>query len=123
MPSPTIIEGRAKRRSGRMVGFLLLGLIVALFINRERLLKQVRFFNRRFLNPLMLRFAGREGSYDAIVQHVGRTSGKSYRTPVVATPIKDGFVIPLPYGTNVDWLRNIQAAGGATLHWNGRDYQ
>jgi hypothetical protein len=34
----------------------------------------------------------------------------------------DGFVIALPYGTNVDWLRNLQAAGRAELPLRGKTY-
>jgi deazaflavin-dependent oxidoreductase (nitroreductase family) len=120
LPKPD--KGHASPRYRWMAGYLLLTLLMVLLMNRERLLNQIRFFNRRVLNPMMLRSAGREGVYDAVVQHVGRASGKPYRTPVVATPIQGGFVIPLPYGTKVDWLRNIQAAGGAALTWNGRDY-
>lgn len=34
----------------------------------------------------------------------------------------DGFVIPLPYGTRVDWLQNVLAAGRATISSQGRNY-
>ncbi|MFZ1175482.1 MAG: nitroreductase, partial [Mycobacterium sp.] len=35
----------------------------------------------------------------------------------------DGFIIPLPYGTDVDWLRNVLAAGKATLRVHGETCQ
>jgi hypothetical protein len=38
---------------------------------------------------------------------------------VSAEAIRGGFVIPLPYGTQVDWLRNVLAAGHATLDVRG----
>jgi len=82
----------------------------------------VREFNKHVLNPLILTLAGRRYWYAARVEHVGRRSGRAYATPVVATKVHDGFVIPLPYGTSVDWLRNVQAAGGATLVASGRRY-
>jgi hypothetical protein len=41
---------------------------------------------------------------------------------VVADRVADGFVIPLPYGTGVDWLRNSLAAGKATLTVGGRTF-
>ena len=36
--------------------------------------------------------------------------------------MEDGFVIPLPYGTRVDWLQNVVAAGRATITVQGDDY-
>jgi deazaflavin-dependent oxidoreductase (nitroreductase family) len=122
MRSSKLSKRRRARRSRRMQGYLLLTLILVLYVNRERVLNQVRFFNRRFFNPLALRFAGHEGGAVAVVQHAGRRSGKLYRTPVVAHPTNDGFVIPLPYGTKVDWLCNVLAAGSGTVTWNGHDY-
>ena len=35
----------------------------------------------------------------------------------------DGFVISLAFGAQVDWHRNLVAAGGGTIRWRGRDYQ
>lgn len=70
----------------------------------------------------MLRLAGREGWYASVAHHVGRRSGRHYATPVVAEPTANGFVIPLPYGTDVDWLRNVLAAGHFTLERNGVSY-
>lgn len=34
----------------------------------------------------------------------------------------DGFILPLPYGTGVDWLRNVLAAGRATITVGGKTY-
>ncbi|MFC3777690.1 nitroreductase [Mycolicibacterium holsaticum] len=79
----------------------------------------VRTFNKYVLNPVMLHFAGRRHWYAAAIRHTGRRSGKHYATPVIADPVPDGFVIPLPYGTDVDWLRNVMAAAGATLTVRG----
>src|ERR1700737_3754833 len=58
----------------------------------------VRQFNKNVLNPVVLSQAGRRLRYYAIVHHVGRRSGRSYSTPVVAQPTAEGFVIMLPYG-------------------------
>lgn len=58
-----------------------------------------------------------------IVNAVGRRSGRPYATPVAVIPIDDGFVIPLPFGDETAWARNVMAAGGARLRWNGRDHQ
>ena len=81
-----------------------------------------RLINKHYLNPLMLKFAGRRYSPQAIVYHKGRKSGRSYATPIVVEPVTDGFIIPLPYGTDVDWCRNILAAGQCTIQWHGNIY-
>lgn len=73
--------------------------------------------------PLILAFAGHRGRPYSVVRHVGRRSGKGYRTPVVAMPILGGFIIPLPYGTQTDWLRNVQAAGKFALEQKGVAYE
>ena len=83
----------------------------------------VRVFNKRILNPIMMLVAGRKHWYAGVIQHTGRRSGRVYATPVVADRVEGGFIIPLPYGTGVDWLRNVQAAGGATLRVRGTTFE
>lgn len=80
----------------------------------------IRRMNRAVLNPRQLRAAGQPGAHASVVNHVGRTSGTRYRTPVVAVPTDDGFVIALPYGPGTDWVRNVVAAGSATIEHDGR---
>ena len=58
----------------------------------------------------------------AVLHHKGRTSGRTYATPVVARKTADGFVIPLPFGDRTQWSRNLIAAGGGSLRYAGRDY-
>lgn len=79
----------------------------------------VRAFNKRFLNPAMMRLAGSRHWYAAVIRHRGRRSGKAYATPVVAVPVEGEFVVPLPYGEEVDWLKNVLVAGGATVELKG----
>jgi deazaflavin-dependent oxidoreductase (nitroreductase family) len=83
----------------------------------------IRQFNKWILNPATLPFAGRRWSLFAVVRHVGRRSGRTYATPVVAAATREGFLIPLPYGENIDWLRNVLAAGGCTIDWRGESYE
>jgi len=71
----------------------------------------------------MLRMAGRPNWYAARLEHVGRRSGRTYATPVVAKPVTDGYAVPLRYGRNVDWLRNLEAAGRARLQVDGQRYR
>jgi hypothetical protein len=40
-------------------------------------------------------------------------------TPLVAEAVEGGFVIPLPYGDDTDWCRNLVAAGKGTLDLKG----
>lgn len=82
----------------------------------------VRTFNKCVLNRAMLHLAGRKHWYAAVIRHSGRRSAKSYATPVVADRVTDGFIVPLPYGTSVDWLCNMQAAGRASVTVNGKTY-
>lgn len=79
----------------------------------------IRRFNRDVTNPRQLQRAGQPGAWASVVHHVGRTSGTAYRTPVVALPTEDGFVFALPYGPAADWVRNVLAAGSATIEHDG----
>jgi deazaflavin-dependent oxidoreductase (nitroreductase family) len=72
-------------------------------------------------STLGARFAGRRWfPLWGIVEHVGRKSGKTYSAPVAPRRVSGGFVIALPWGSSVDWVRNVQAAGKATVVWKGR---
>ncbi len=77
----------------------------------------------RYLNPFMLSLAGsRSVPMLAVIHHQGRHSGRSYTTPLAARPTADGFVIPLTFGEQADWYRNVQAAGGCMVQWKGANY-
>ncbi len=83
----------------------------------------VRTFNKYVLNPAMLHLAGRKHWYAGVIRHTGRHTGRAYATPVVVNPVAGGgFVVPLPYGTGVDWLRNVLASGKATVTADGETY-
>jgi len=83
----------------------------------------VRRFSRTVVNPRMLKTAGAPGAYASLVLNAGRRTGREYRTPVVAAPTADGFVIALPYGTTSNWVRNVLANGSATLVHEGATYR
>jgi len=70
---------------------------------------------RNTVNRHQLETAGGPGARAALIRHRGRRSGQVYETPVTPTPTEDGFVIALPYGTRADWVRNVLAAGEATV--------
>lgn len=81
----------------------------------------LRLFTRA-MRPLAMRSAGREGTATSVVRHVGRRSGRTYQTPVVVARHDDSFLIALPYGERADWLKNVLAAGSASIMANGRSY-
>jgi deazaflavin-dependent oxidoreductase (nitroreductase family) len=83
---------------------------------------RIRIFNKFITNPLLRRFANYSRGPFAIIRHVGRRSGKPYETVIWVWPTREGFVIALTYGPNVDWYRNMQAAGGGTVFWHRRLY-
>lgn len=74
------------------------------------------------LNPLTRRLARSSHGPFSIVRHAGRRSGKLYETPIIVSRVEDGFVIELTYGPDVDWHKNVVAAGGCTLIWHGKEY-
>jgi deazaflavin-dependent oxidoreductase (nitroreductase family) len=79
-------------------------------------------FLKYTLNRLTLRMARRGIGPFSLVRHVGRKSGKTYETPIIIQPTPGGFMIELTYGDKVDWYRNVVAAGGCVLRYNGRDH-
>ncbi len=85
--------------------------------------RAVRRFNRRILNPVTLRFSGRRFSPYATVRHLGRRTGRAYATPLLAKRVEDGFIIPLTYGEDADWARNVRARGGCTIESDGQIYE
>ncbi len=82
----------------------------------------LRLFTRT-MRPLALRSAGQKGNATSVVHHVGRQSGRAYQTPVVVARHDDSFLIALPYGERTDWLKNVLAAGSATITADGRTYE
>ena len=77
----------------------------------------------RLFNPLAMLLAGtRLLPLYGVIKHRGRKSGKPFSTPVVVRPTPDGFIVPMPWGEGTDWFRNVRAAGGCQIRWNGRDF-
>jgi len=76
-------------------------------------------FNVAFTNRLMLPVAD-VLPWFGIVEHVGRRSGRRYRTPVNVFRRGNRYVFALTYGTESEWVRNVLAAGGCTLVSRGR---
>ena len=85
--------------------------------------RAIRRFNHNVYNPLAMTVAGLRHSPYSVVKHIGRKSGRPYETPVIAHAVGDGFIIALPYGDDVDWCRNILAAGGCTISRGGVEHR
>ncbi|NQX34076.1 nitroreductase/quinone reductase family protein [Herbiconiux sp. VKM Ac-2851] len=67
------------------------------------------------LNRLTTRIAASGRGPFSLVRHVGRKTGRVYQTPIIVAAVPEGFIAELTYGDNVNWYRNIVAAGGCEL--------
>jgi deazaflavin-dependent oxidoreductase (nitroreductase family) len=131
--------GIENRIGGQRVTGILLGVVLALAVvvltwlvvfprvfrrNRDRMLTVGAF--RKFLmryNNMTRDISGTERSSWGLLTHVGRRSGRTYQTSLGTCTYRDGFLLPLGYGTHTDWYRNLMAAGAGKLAWKGRTYQ
>lgn len=66
--------------------------------------------NKRLFNPRAL-----ENGKWKVINHVGRSSGRRYRTPLDGYEVDDTYLFILVYGSGSDWVQNILASGEATL--------
>ena len=109
----------------KLVVFTTIGVVFIVGMRRKdpRVLRVVRCMNRAVFNPEQMKTAGTPGAYASIVEHVGRTSGTEYRTPVGVVATDGGFVIALPYDDQADWLKNVLAAGSATIIHEGETHE
>ena len=82
-------------------------------------------FSRHVTNPIQRLWAGRIPAH-GILEHVGRRSGKTYRTPLVVFNAdldgKPGLAIILSYGPNRDWLKNITVANRGRIRRYGKTF-
>jgi deazaflavin-dependent oxidoreductase (nitroreductase family) len=73
----------------------------------------------KLLNPLVGTLAGRRHVPMAQLHHIGRRTGRSYLTSVGARVSGDVVLIPLTFGNQSDWARNVFAAGQCSMRVNG----
>jgi len=79
-------------------------------------------FNIAVTNRITTLFAGwLPGS--GILTHVGRKSGKVYRTPVNVFRAPNGFIVALTYSSQSEWVKNVLAADSCELKTVGRKYR
>ncbi|HET7474954.1 MAG TPA: nitroreductase family deazaflavin-dependent oxidoreductase [Dermatophilaceae bacterium] len=75
--------------------------------------KAITTLNRDVLNPLMVRLAGLGPFVE--LEHVGRRSGRVLHTVLMAFRHEQTVTVALTYGSDVDWLKNLRAAGGGRM--------
>jgi deazaflavin-dependent oxidoreductase (nitroreductase family) len=74
----------------------------------------LRRFTTRVLNGFTRRWVQWLPGF-AIISYRGRKSGKLYRTPMNVFRDGDDYVFALTYGSDVQWVKNVLAAGSAEL--------
>jgi deazaflavin-dependent oxidoreductase (nitroreductase family) len=82
-------------------------------------LRSARAWVPRFVNPITRRFAGLLPGF-AILTHIGRRSGRPFSTPINVFKRGDHYVFALTYGPDVDWVKNVLAAGECEIRTRGR---
>ncbi|MGN6753965.1 MAG: nitroreductase family deazaflavin-dependent oxidoreductase [Intrasporangium sp.] len=75
-------------------------------------------FNKLVLNRGTRRLAGLGPFVE--IEHVGRRTGRVFRTVIFAFRRADHVTIALTYGPDVDWLKNVRAAGRCRMHLGSR---
>ena len=79
-------------------------------------------FNIVVTNRITGLFAGYVPGF-GILTHVGRKSGKVYRTPINVFRTPNGFSIALTYSSQSAWVKNVLAAGRCELKTVGKSYR
>lgn len=74
--------------------------------------RQLGQFNQRVTDPILWPIVSRlPGSGFGRIAHVGRHSGRAYRTPMLGFLDGNNIVFALTYGPGTQWVRNVLAAG------------
>jgi deazaflavin-dependent oxidoreductase (nitroreductase family) len=104
-----------------LIFFLLAGVAVPALLLRFRR-RWVAGFNSAVTNRITGTFANRLPGF-GILSHVGRNSGRTYRTPINVFRRPDGFLIALTYGSESEWVKNVLAKGRCRLETRGVQYE
>ena len=73
-----------------------------------------------YLNGILRPLAARVPTF-GVVTYPGRKTGRTYRTPVNVFRRGDEYLFFLTYGSDVQWVKNILAAGACMLRTRGQD--
>ena len=93
--------------------------ILLMRFRKRWLAKRLAKINLVFTNRITSLFAGWLPGF-GILTHVGRKSGKVYRTPVNVFRAPTGFIIALTYTSQCEWVKNVLAASGCEMRTRGK---
>jgi deazaflavin-dependent oxidoreductase (nitroreductase family) len=82
-------------------------------------LQSLRPFTTNVFNRVSRLFAGWLPGFGLLLYR-GRKSGREYRTPMNVFRHGEEYVFALTYGADVQWVKNIMAAGECQLVTRGR---
>jgi deazaflavin-dependent oxidoreductase (nitroreductase family) len=80
-----------------------------------RLRPVVNRYLNRFTRPIARRLPG-----FAILTHRGRTTGRTYQTPINVFRRGDDYFFFLTYGSDAQWVKNVLASGSCSIETRGR---
>lgn len=83
--------------------------------DRSTRLQFLRPFTTKLFNPISRHFARWLPGF-GLIGYRGRRSGRAYRTPMNVFRRGEDYVFALTYGPDVQWVKNVLAAGEADLH-------
>ena len=72
------------------------------------------------LNPISRLIAARLPFF-GVLTYRGRRTGRTYRTPINVFRRGDRYVFFLTYGSDVQWVKNVRAAGGCSIRMLRRE--
>ena len=73
----------------------------------------------RYVNLITGPFAKRLSGF-AVLTHRGRSTGRPYRTPINVFRRGNDYLFFLTYGSDVNWVKNVLAAGSCSIETRGR---
>ena len=76
----------------------------------------------RYVNPITRPIAGKLPTFGILI-HQGRKTGRIYRTPINVFRRGEAYFFFLTYGSDVQWVKNVLAAGSCSLETRGRAVQ
>jgi deazaflavin-dependent oxidoreductase (nitroreductase family) len=79
----------------------------------------MRHVATRYIDPLLLPLATKLPAF-GVLTHVGRRTGRVYHTPINLFRRGDEYLFFLTYGSDVQWVRNVLAAGSCSVETCGR---
>lgn len=78
-----------------------------------------RRFVNHYINPVTRPVARKLPSF-AILTYRGRNTGRTYRTPINVFQRGNDYFFFLTYGSDVQWVKNVLAAGSCSIETRGR---